>query len=182
MTDDAELAVLHHALDQAADLLADVPPEASGEPTPCSEWKVGDLVDHVVATPTRLARMLRGEEIDWSAPTPSAGDDPAGAFRTNADDLLGAWRDHDGSAEEAGLDWQLAELAVHTWDLATAVHAPISALDPQVAERGLAFMQKSLTSDKRAPVFGPEQPVPEGADAYGRIAAFAGRSVQGIGD
>jgi uncharacterized protein (TIGR03086 family) len=178
VANDEDLAVLRRAQDQLEALLGDVPPEASGDPTPCTEWKVQDLVDHVVAAPTRLARMLRGKEIDWSAPTPSAGDDPAGAFRASADDLLGAWEDHDGSTEDAGLDWQLAELAVHTWDLATAVRAPTGTLDPQVAERGLAFMQKSLTSENRAPVFGPEQPAPEGADAYGRIAAFAGRSVQ----
>jgi uncharacterized protein (TIGR03086 family) len=143
---------------------------------------VQDLVDHVVATPTRFARMLRGEPIDWSAPTPPAGDDPAGAFRAHADDLLGTWREQTGPVEDAGLDWQCAELAVHTWDLATALHAPTSSLDPQVAERGLAFMRNSLTSENRAPVFGPERPAPESADAYGRIAAFAGRSVPEVGN
>jgi uncharacterized protein (TIGR03086 family) len=164
-------------LDQLAALLADVRPEASGDPTPCTDWQVQDLVDHIVAAPTRFTRMLRGEPIDWSAPTPAAGDDPAGAFRSSADDLLGAWRDHDGPVEGAGLDWQLAELAVHTWDLATAVHVTTGTLDPQVADRAMAFMGASLTPENRAPVFGPQQPVPDGADAYGRIAAFAGRSV-----
>jgi uncharacterized protein (TIGR03086 family) len=182
VTEDDDLAVLRRAVDQLAALLADIRPESSAAPTPCTEWKVQDLVDHVVAAPTRFARMLRGEPIDWSAPTPPAGDDPAGAFRSHADDLLHAWRDHDGPVEHAGLDWQLAELAVHTWDLASAVHAPISTLDPQVAERGLAFMAASLTPENRGPVFGPEQAAPDGADAYGRIAAFAGRSVQAIGD
>ena len=46
-----------------------------------------------------------------------------------------------------------------------------------MAERGLAFMQAGLTADNRAPVFGPEQPAPPDADAYTRIAAFAGRAV-----
>lgn len=169
--------MLRRALDQLANLLGDVGPEVSGAPTPCSEWTVQDLVDHVVATPTRFARMLRGEPIDWAAPTPPAGDDPAGAFRAQADDLLGTWREQTGPVEDAGLDWQCAELAVHTWDLATALHAPISSLDPEVAERGLAFMRGSLTDENRSPVFGPEQSAPAGADAYGRIAAFAGRSV-----
>ena len=56
--------------------------------------------------------------------------------------------------------------------------APTSTLDPQVAERGLALMRSSLTPENRGPVFGPEQPAPEDADAYERIAAFAGRSVR----
>ena len=177
MTNDEDLALLRRALDQLAALLADVRPKSPGDPTPCTGWTVQDLVDHLVAAPTRFARMLRGQPIDWSAPTPPAGDDPEGAFRAHADDLLRAWRDHTGPVEDAGLDWQCAELAVHTWDLATAVHAPTSSLDPHVAERGLAFMQDNLTPENRGPAFGPQQPAPETADAYGRIAAFAGRSV-----
>jgi uncharacterized protein (TIGR03086 family) len=177
VTNAEDLAVLRRALDQVAALLADVRPKSPEEPTPCTEWTVQDLVDHLVAAPTRFARMLRGQPIDWSAPTPPAGDDPEGAFRAHADDLLRAWRDHTGPVENAGLDWQCAELAVHTWDLATAVHAPTSSLDPHVAERGLAFMRDNLTPENRGPAFGPQQPAPETADAYGRIAAFAGRSV-----
>jgi uncharacterized protein (TIGR03086 family) len=176
VTEDEDLAVLRRALDQLSALLADVRPEAAGDPTPCTDWTVEDLVDHIAAAPTRFARMLRGEPVDWSAPTPSAGGDPAAAFRSGADDLLAAWRDHTGPVEGPGLDWQCAELAVHTWDLATAVHAPTGELDPRVAERGLAFMRVGLTPENRGPVFGPEQPASDGADAYERIAAFAGRS------
>jgi hypothetical protein len=75
------------------------------------------------------------------------------------------------------VDWQCAELAVHTWDLATAIGRPTADLDAEVAERGLAFMRASLTDDNRSPAFGPEEPAPESADPYQRIAAFAGRSV-----
>jgi uncharacterized protein (TIGR03086 family) len=177
VTNDEDLALLSRALDQLAALVADVRPEASADPTPCDEWKVQDLVDHVVAAPARFARMLRSEPIDWSAPTPPAGDDPAGALHAHGDDLLRAWRDHSGPVAGPGVDWQCAELAVHTWDLATAVGASTSALDPQVAERGLAFMQDNLPQENRGPAFGPPHPAPESADAYGRIAAFAGRSV-----
>jgi hypothetical protein len=34
-----------------------------------------------------------------------------------------------------------------------------------------------MTGDMRGDAFAPEQPAPAGADAYQRIAAFAGRSV-----
>jgi uncharacterized protein (TIGR03086 family) len=173
MTDDEELAVLRRGLDQLAGLLADVRPDVAGDPTPCSDWTVQDLVDHVVAAPSRFARMVREEPIDWTAPTPPAGDDPVGAFRAHGEDLLAASREHGAGS----VDWQCAELAVHTWDLATALHASTDGLDPEVAERGLAFMRSNLTADRRAPAFGPEQHAPDGADAYQRIAAFAGRRV-----
>ena len=177
MTTDDDAAVLRRGLDQLAGLLDDVPSGALGNPTPCPQWSVQDLVDHIVAAPSRFARMARGEAVDWSA-TPSAGHDPAARFRSHAEDLLRAVAD--GGASGGGpvpVDWQCAELAVHTWDLATAIGRPTGDLDAEVAERGLAFMRAGLTDDNRAPAFGPEQPAPEGADAYRRIAAFAGRPV-----
>jgi uncharacterized protein (TIGR03086 family) len=173
--DDA--AVLRRALDQLAGLLGDVPRDALGGGTPCEQWSVSELVDHVVAAPANIARMIRAEPIDWSAPTPSAGNDPPARFRVHAEDLLGAWRDSAGGDGQVALDWICAELAVHTRDLATALGRSTDDLDPEVAERGLAFMQASLTEDRRGPAFGPARQAPAGVDAYSRAAAFAGRSV-----
>jgi len=169
--------VLARGLDQAATLLAAVGDDDLAAPTPCRDWSTAELVDHLVAAPSRFAQMMRGERVDWSAPTPHVGDERVATFRGNADALLAAWRDAGDDAGPVSADWQCAELAAHTYDLAIALGRPTSDLDPEVAERGLAFMQASLTPDNRGPVFGPEQPAPDGADAYGRIAAFAGRSV-----
>ena len=76
MTTDDGAGVLRRGLDQLAGLLDDVPAAALGNPTPCPPWTVQDLVDHIVAAPSRFAGMARGEAVDWSA-TPSAGRDPA---------------------------------------------------------------------------------------------------------
>ena len=173
MTSD-DSVLLERGLDQLASLLDQVPAGALGGPTPCSDWSVSDLLDHIVATPERFARMVRGEPIDWAAPTPSAGEDPAGTFRGHAADLVEAVR---AGGDGPPVAFQCAELAVHAWDLATALGRPSSELDPSVAESGLGFMRANITDDRRAPAFGPEQPAPDGADAYQRIAAFAGRTV-----
>jgi uncharacterized protein (TIGR03086 family) len=180
----ADLTLLTGALDQAAGLLGRVGDDQLAAPTPCADWSIGDLVDHLVNTPSVFTTIMRGEEPDWGAPPPRVGADREARFRAAGDDLVAAWRataDGGGSArigaENSPLDWQLAELAVHTWDLATAMEQPTAALDPAVAERGLAFMQVGLTADNRAPVFAPEVPAPPDADAYTRIAAFAGRQL-----
>jgi uncharacterized protein (TIGR03086 family) len=178
MTQNDALASLNRALVQLSDLLEHVRDRASDDPTPCTGWNLSDLVDHVVAAPARFARMLRHEAIDWAAPTPPAGADPAGALRANAQELMRAWQEVDDSEATAGADWQCAEFAVHTWDLATALHLSTGEFDQEVAERGLAFMHANLTSDNRGPAFGPAQPAPDDADAYQRIAAFAGRSIR----
>lgn len=175
-TRDDELTVLTRGLDQAAALLASVTDDDLTTATPCSDWSARELVDHLVAAPRRFARMVRGQEVDWSAETPHVGDDRAEAFRSAGDDLLAAWADAPDDLP-MGPDWQTAEIAVHTYDLATALGRPTGDLDVEVAERGLSFMRANLTPDNRGPVFGPEQEAPGDADAYQRIAAFAGRTV-----
>jgi uncharacterized protein (TIGR03086 family) len=174
---DEELAVLVRGLDQATSLLGSVDDSDLTAPTPCHEWTVAELVDHLVAAPTKFAAMVRGDEVDWSAPTPHVDGNRGEAFRAGADELVSAWDTLGEGAAPVGPDWQSAEVAVHTYDLAAALGRPTSELDPAVAERGLAFMQANLTPENREPVFRPEQPAPEGADPYQRLAAFAGRTV-----
>ena len=177
MSDDDELAVLARGLEQTADLLGEVPEDRLAGPTPCDDWTLSDLVDHVVRAAGAFAVSVRGGDVDWSAPTPHVGSDREDRFRAGAADLLAAWRAQGTDGADIGPDWQTAEMAVHTYDLAAALGRPTADLDPAVAERGLAFMQANLRPEIRGEAFGPERPAPEGADAYQRIAAFAGRSV-----
>jgi uncharacterized protein (TIGR03083 family) len=172
---DSAVTVLARSLDQLGDLLVHVPADRLDEPTPCSDWKLADLVDHVVAAPAKFAVMVRGEQPDWSASPPHLDDGWAAAFRSSADDLMQLWREGSGS-DGSSPDWQTAEFAVHTWDLAHALGRPTGELDPEVAEQGLAFMKANLRDGMRGEAFGPEQPTPSGGDAYDAIAAFAGRT------
>src|SRR5919199_2246326 len=110
MSRDDDLALLRSALEQLGGLLDEVPAEALSRPTPCELWNVQQLIDHIVAAPTHFAGMMRGEPVDWSAATPSAGDDPAAQFRAAGEELLAAWADYDG-AFPASVDRQCAELA-----------------------------------------------------------------------
>jgi uncharacterized protein (TIGR03086 family) len=174
MSPDSPAEVVGRGLDQLEVLLRSVRPEDRGLPTPCSDWTVSDLVDHVVQAPWRFARMTLGDQVDWAAPTPHA-DDPVSAYRENAQALRAALAERPDS--QPGADWQCAEIAVHTWDLATALGRSTATFDSEVADRGRAFMLASLNDDNRSPAFGPARQAPDGADAYTRIAAFAGRPV-----
>jgi uncharacterized protein (TIGR03086 family) len=171
-----DVRVLARAVDQAGDVLDHLHPDQLSLATPCQEWDVAALADHLVAAPGTFLMMLRGEQPDWTAPPAHVTGAWGPTFRVTGDDLVHAW--HQG-ADAAGTsaDWQSAELALHTWDLATAIGYPLDRLDPEVADRGLAFMQANLTDENRGPVFGPEQPVSGDAGPYERIAAFAGRPV-----
>ena len=174
MTDnDESIALLVRALDQASDVIAAVGPDQLSLPTPCGDWDVAELIAHLVAAPTHFVTMATGGSPDWSAGAPAA-DDRVAQFRSGADELLAFWRSAADTSEASPVDWQLAELAVHTWDLARAT-GQTRQLDGEVAERGLAFMAAGLTADNRGVAFGPEVPVPADAAAYDRLAAMAGR-------
>jgi len=71
---------------------------------------------------------------------------------------------------------QVAELAVHSWDLVMAAGQQAS-LDPVLAEHALAWSRRMLKPEYRGPdrAFGAEVPVPADAPAYDRMAGWFGR-------
>jgi uncharacterized protein (TIGR03086 family) len=167
--------ILIRALDQAGDVLDHVHADALLNPTPCDEWNVSALVDHLVETPRKFLAGMRREEVDWSAVPRHLENGWGPEFRNRADDLVHAWHELEGDPPMPA-QWQVAELAVHTWDLATAIGMPVDRLDPEVAETGLEFMSTNLGADMRGQAFGPEQSAPPDAGPYARLAAFAGRA------
>ena len=171
-TDGQSIDEQSRALYQAADELHSVPAYKLSAPTPCSDWDVATLVAHVVAAPGRFVVMSSDGQPDWAA-KPPLPDDWTAEFRSGADDLMRMWREGDDAASPAA-DWQTAELAVHTWDLARATGQSTD-LDPEVAQRGLDFMSSALTPENRGAAFGPAVTLPDDAPVYERLVAFAGR-------
>jgi uncharacterized protein (TIGR03086 family) len=172
-TDDS-VRVLIHALDQAGDVLDQVHADDLLGPTPCDGWSVSALIDHLVAAPVQFLARMKGEELEWSAVPPHVAHSWGPEFRNHADDLVHAWHQLEGDPPTPA-KWQIAELAAHTWDLATAIGLPVDGLDPEVAETGLGFMRASLRPEQRGQAFAPEQPAPPDAGPYAQLAAFAGR-------
>ena len=165
--------VLSRALDQAADVLAAVPADTLSARTPCNDWDVAKLIAHLVAGPRRFVLMTRGEQPDWST-EPPLPDDWTVEFRTAAAELLRTWHEAGDAASPQAADWQTAEFAIHTWDLARATGQSTD-LDPEVAQRGLVFMSQALTTDNRGEAFGPSVSISDDAPVYERLVAFAGR-------
>ncbi|MBA3783594.1 MAG: TIGR03086 family protein [Nocardioides sp.] len=168
--------VLSRSLDQTGDVLAAVHPDQLALPTPCADWDVAELIGHITSSPRNFLAMLRGEETDWSAGPVPATSGWTAEFRAAADDLIHHWHQQGDDADAGQVDWQTAEMAVHAWDLARATGQSVDAFDPEVAERGLAFMSAGLTDDNRGPAFASPAPVPNDAPVYDRLAGWAGRT------
>lgn len=182
------IKLLQDALGQSAAILAAIRPDLLASPTPCREWDVRALLRHLVAQDMRnFLASARGEAVDWLTPPDDLPADWAAAFREQAEVLLDTWRSADldrlvaaPGGHEAPLrsraDVQIAELAMHGWDLvrATGQHVDI---DPQVAEHALAWSRRMLRPEFRGPdrAFGIEVPVPPDAPVQDRMAGWFGR-------
>ncbi|HET8604342.1 MAG TPA: TIGR03086 family metal-binding protein [Marmoricola sp.] len=166
---------LSHALDQFGDLLEHVHPDDLGRPTPCDGWTVAELVGHVTGGVRRFTAVAHGEQADWTAAPEPVTQAWCSDFRNAADDLLHAWHEAGEEAPAPTIDWQVAELAVHSWDLARATGQSTLALDEGVAGLGLEFLRRGLTEDNRDGAFGPAIAMSPGAPVQDRLAAFAGR-------
>ncbi|WP_030346650.1 TIGR03086 family metal-binding protein [Streptomyces sp. NRRL S-1022] len=178
------------ATEQAAALIKTVRPEQLAGPTPCTEFDVRGLLSHVVGGTRRIAVV--GEGGDGLAVEPVAegvaDDGWAAAYDEVRVRALKAWASDERMTDQVRVPWgevpghaalsgYVMEIVTHTWDLAEAVGHPHE-LDPELAEFALANAQRvlpdSLPRDARIP-FGTRREAPEGADAYGRLAAWLGR-------
>jgi len=177
---------LARACEALGDLIAEIRPEQWTEPTPCTDWNVRDVVEHLVGMDLVFAAMIEGGPLPERG-ADRLGDDPAAAFRASAASLQAAFsqpgvlersfRSPMGSATGAErLQIRLYDLLAHGWDLAQATGIPVR-LPEELAEQALTFTQAQLATQPRTGRFAEPQPVEETAPALDRLAAFLGRPV-----
>ena len=184
-----DVVALHgRAVDTMRRVIDRVRPDQLGAATPCSEWDVRALLNHVVGG-NRMAVALLAGEAPPDRNADHLGDDPQGAFGETAAVAEAALR-AEGALERTvrmhfgevparmlvGL--RFADLTVHAWDLAKATGQPTE-LDPELCEIALRMARARLDGMPRPPggPVGPEVPVPAEAPACDRLAGFMGRTV-----
>jgi uncharacterized protein (TIGR03086 family) len=186
-----DLPTLERACAATEPVVAKVTPAHYGLSTPCTEWDVHDLLNHLVGTLAVGRALLRDEPPTVAMgpgqlpPTDLVGDDPAAAYGREADALLGAVDAGDferihatplGEMPGAALGgFVVLDIVVHGWDLGRAIDvAPV--IDDDLAGRLLGFAHASFAAMPRAPVLGPEVSVPPDASATDRLVAYTGRT------
>jgi uncharacterized protein (TIGR03086 family) len=176
---------LGRAFDIVAGLISNIRADQWSAPTPCPDWTVRQVVNHLIGMNRVFAALLAGQP---PPPRPSADhveDDPVRAFRDSAAALLAAfslpgvlertYRGPLGTATGADrLQIRLYDLLAHGWDLAQATGQP-AGLPDDLAEQSLAFVRTQLTEQARPGRFGPAQIATEQASAIERLVAFLGR-------
>ena len=185
-----ELTTMRRACEATGRVVEGVRPDQFGLATPCTEWDVRALLNHLLGTlALGEALLLDAQPAVKVAPgevpdVDLVGHDPAQAYRLGTKALLVAaggdalTRSHHtplGEMPGAVLGgFTTLDILVHGWDLAKATGQDPT-LEPSLAEELLGFARETLSESTRGPRIGP--PVAVGADAPAteRLVGYLGR-------
>ena len=166
--------------ERGTDWTASKIPGATGklsEGTPCEQWDVRNLLDHLVDSQQYFAATARGEEASLPDPSPPAliGDDPVAAYEEIRQETLRAHREP-GVLEKTGPSLGIAfvDQLVHGWDLARATNQDTT-MPEDLAGAAFAMIDGQLTPDRRGPAFKAAVTVPDDAPMQEKLLAYTGR-------
>jgi uncharacterized protein (TIGR03086 family) len=146
--------------------------------TPCDEWDLRDLLNHMLATQRYFLGSARGEDVAPPGPNPPdlIGDDPAADFAACREAVLEAYAEP-GVIEKTGpsLGIAFSDQLLHGWDLAKATGQDAT-MPESLPEAAYAMIHGRFTEEQRQGIFKPEIPVGEGASAQQRLLAYVGRA------
>ena len=182
------LAAHQRAQEAFAQVLSGLPPEQPSLPTPCGEWDVEALIDHVISGNQRVVTRAGGRV----APLP---DELGAALRSSAEAAEESFAAPGALARSyqlpigelrgsAFIELRISDLLVHAWDLDVATGQPTD-LDPELAAYVLAFSEQMMSRPGlrgEGIPYGREQPCAAECTTADRVAAFLGREpVKGSG-
>lgn len=157
-------------------------------PTPCTEWTVRDLLNHLVAEQLWVPVLLAGatiEDIGDRYDGDVLGDAPVGRWQVAATAAREALQRSGASEMDVHLSrgltpatdyvWELAlDLAVHGWDLARGLGTEMP-IDPRLAEALLAVFDDRAQHWRKWGTFGTPVAVEPGVGPSAKLIALLGR-------
>jgi uncharacterized protein (TIGR03086 family) len=184
----AALDLLSRVDDGFTQRLALVRPGQWAAQTPCTEWDVRALVNHVVGANRRYTMLLHGattDEVEATRAVDHLGDDPVASFVATAAELKAAFGEPGAMARTAYhragrrtgaqlLGMRVLDVAVHTWDLARAIRTGES-LDPGVVAFALTLQDAFDAGRQRGAFAAPPGKTPAGGSAQARLLYLTGR-------
>lgn len=177
---------LHAVLSDLVDLLDQIPASMDDRPTPCHEYDIATLRQHVLGWLTAFTDGYASSDNCCSDPTSvvvdGTGADQVRALRDRLAQVLPRAADDPLVIGDSSMPGQLAlsmmlwEYQVHGWDLARATDLPWDPDEDGVRE-SLAFAPGMLTPDHQGEgkTFGPQVTVDADASPLQHLVALSGR-------
>jgi uncharacterized protein (TIGR03086 family) len=187
----SDVEMMRRVLDETQRVVDRIDESQLDLPTPCTEWDVRGVLNHVTGgadmfaicvtdgliSDDRLVELLTGDNL---------GRDYASSFRAASKRALDAFATPGAGDKMVKLPFgempaaialriAIFDVTVHAWDLAKAT-GQSTALDPEVLGAALEVGQQMIGPEMRqAGMFGGEVAIPDAAPVEDKLAAFAGR-------
>jgi len=182
------MPLAQRVIDETTVVIDNIAPDQLGNPNPCAEWTVRDVLNHITNGAAMFAMSAeQGSVSDELMAQITGGGDYKGAWRAATTVAIAAAA-QPGALEKtvtlpfgemtvgAFLNYVIFDLTTHATDLARATGQTITNTD--LLEAALEAGHQTVGPGMRQPgVFDPEQPVSADAPIVDRLQAFAGRRI-----
>lgn len=176
------------AAEQAARVVDNVSTSQFGDPTPCTDWDVRTLLNHLVLwTAYSMERRARDEPVPDELMNKDFAVEPdfAARYRAQLDRALKAWADPAAWERELNVMGSsmpaseiaamlFAEIVLHGWDLAVATGQRYECPD-EVADTVLPVVTGMAEMFRQYKGFADPVTIDAGGSAFERALAISGR-------
>ncbi len=183
------LAVLHRAaLDHTGHLVAGIRAAQWTNPTPCADWDLHQLVNHLVAGNHWAARLGAGAtiaQVGTELDGDLLGDDPVGAYDVSAETAARVFERPGAMDAMCAVSYgpvpgstyvghRLIDVLVHGWDIAVATGQDAT-LPEGLVDACSRIVEPQLTVLVGSGMFGEPTSVPADADPQTQLLLQLGR-------
>ncbi len=145
--------------------------------TPCDDWNVEQLLNHMLATQRYFLNSAQGKEAQMPMGEPPSiiSNNPKADFEQARTQMIGLFSDAavlDKTGPSLGI--ASADMLLHGNDLARATGQDDTIPD-ELAQAAFDVVNGNFTDDNRKGVFKPEIDAPENASAQEKLLAYSGR-------
>lgn len=161
--------------------------------TPCTDWDLGELVEHMTVQHRMFAAAARAADGDATTRVahPAGRDGDAAAYHAACGEVLEAFAELPADAElrlpeviaqplpaRLALQFHLVDNVVHAWDVAVSRYRMLD-IDGELLDTAVRVASRVPDGPARTEpgaAFGPRRPVPEGATDLDRLLLLLGRT------
>jgi uncharacterized protein (TIGR03086 family) len=176
------------ALDATGRIVEAIPADRWQKATPCPDWDVRALVNHLVSGNLWAAELGTGrtiEEVGHRLDGDCLGADPPAAYAASAKAASDAFGRPGALAAPCAVSYgpvpgsvyaghRFIDVLIHGWDLATATGQDAT-LDDDLVEACRQIAEPQADMLRASGVFAEDVPVPPDASAQTRLLAMLGR-------
>ena len=186
---DGVLDLHRRALDEFGRRVHAVRPDQWGCPTPCRDWEVRTLVNHLVYEQLWVEPLLAGKtvaEVGDALDGDLLGTDPVAAWEAAAGSARSALTTpgalgrtvHLSYADRPATEYVrelIFDLVVHSWDLARGIDGD-EKIDPELVDAVYSRIEPEAATLVASGLFDAPVPVPADCDEQTRLIALTGRT------